>query len=172
MKYAFICIGMLVLILTGCEAEPGQKPKETQVTKPIPAPRYPPTTVTDLRGLAVKGNASAIHEFRSESVGLTGVCPQSKRVVIVNPSMTGQQLAQDMLAYFYAQKLDNNCGSVVFVYHGEGEMEGGYTAGRVKLDVTDSNGKINLDPKASNLKHELTLNIGPYDNSQEYAITY
>ena len=78
-----------------------QQPTTVPTAKPTPQSiQYPPGTIADLRGLAAKGDASAIHEFHSESVGLTGVCPQPKREVTVNSSVTGQQLAEDLLAYF------------------------------------------------------------------------
>jgi len=49
----------------------------TVALTPTPTPQsihYPPTTEADLRGLAAQGDASAIHEFHSERVGLVGVC--------------------------------------------------------------------------------------------------
>jgi hypothetical protein len=133
---------------------------------------YPPTTVAGLHGLSAQGDTSAIHEFHSESVGAVGVCPQPKREVTVEPSVTGQQLAEDLLAYFYAQQLDSPCGSIVFAYHNQGEANDAYTAGRINFDVTDSSGAENLDPNASNLKHTLTLDIGGVSTSQEYVVTY
>jgi hypothetical protein len=133
---------------------------------------YPPTTVADLHGLAAKGDASAIHEFHSESVGLTGACPQPKREVTVDPSVTGQRLAEDLLAYFYAQQLDNPCGSIVFVYHNQQEADNAYTAGRINFDATDSSGTENVDPNATNLKYILTLDIGGSDTGKEYIVTY
>ena len=151
--------------------QPAQQAQPTQ--KPTPQSiHYPPKTVADLRGLAAKGDASAIHEFHSESVGAVGVCPQPKREVTVDPTLTGQQLAEDLLAYFYAQQLDSPCGSVVFAYHNQGEAGDAYTAGRILVDVTDSSGQVNLDPNATNPKHTLTLNIGGIDTGQEYTVTY
>lgn len=149
-------------------------PTSTPVPTPTPQPvHYPPTTEADLRGLAAQGDASAIHEFHSESVGAVGVCPEPKREVTVAPSVTGQQLAEDLLAYFYAQQLDSPCGSVVFAYHNQGEAGDAYTAGRILVDVTDSSGAVNLDPNATNLKHTLTLDIGGVLSSQqEYVVTY
>ena len=147
----------------------------TATPKPSPTPHvvhYPPTTKADLSGLAAKGAASAIHEFHSESVGL-GVRPQPKREVTVDPSLTGQQLAEDLLAYFFGQQLDNPCGSVVFAYHDQSEANDVYTAGRVILDVTDSSGAVNIDPNATNLKYTLTLDIGGgLSDQQEYVVTY
>jgi hypothetical protein len=125
-----------------------------------------------LHGLAAKGDTSALHEFDSESVGLTGACPQPKREVTVAPSVTGQQLAEDLLAYFYAQQLDSPCGSVVFAYHNQSEAGDVYTAGRILVDVTDSSGAANVDPNATDLKHTLTLDIGGIDSNQEYVVTY
>ncbi len=138
---------------------------------------YPPTNVSDLHGLAAKGDANAIHGFHSESVGLTGACPQPKRLVTVDPSVTGQKLAEDLLAYFYAEHLDNPCGSIVFVYHQQAEVNdpntgGTYTAGLMRLDVTDSTGANNVDPNATNLKHSLTLDIGGLGSNKEYVVTY
>jgi hypothetical protein len=160
-------------------AVPTQQPMvgSTKASKPTSTPtpqsiHYPPKTVADLRGLAAKGDASTIHEFHSESVGLTGACPQPKREVTVDPSVTGQRLAEDLLAYFYAQQLDSPCGSIIFVYHNQGEANDAYTAGRITLDVTDSSGAPNVDPNANNLKYTLTLDIGGVDTNQEYVITY
>lgn len=143
--------------------------------KPTATPHvvhYPPKTQADLHGLAAMGDASAIHEFHSESVGLVGVCPQPKREVTVDPSVTGRELAEDLLAYFYGQQLVNPCGSVVFAYHNQSEAGDAYTAGRIVLDVTDSSGQTNTDPNATNLTYTLTLDIGGNLSSQEYVVTW
>ena len=175
-------IGLLIVIALVLVACGDQTPSSdstsitstsTQVPTSAPQPiHYPPTTVADLRGLAAKGDASAIHEFHSESVGLTGACPQPKRAVTVEPSVNGQQLAEDLLAYFYAQQLDSPCGSVVFAYHNQGEAGDAYTAGRILVDVTDSSGAENVDPNATDLKHTLTLDIGGLSTNQEYVVMY
>ncbi len=177
-------LGYLLLIglftLCACSTNSTQQPMaatSTPTIAPTPSPtpqpvHYPPTTVTDLHGLAAKGNTSAVHEFHSESVGLTGACPQPEREVTVDPSVTGRQLAEDLLAYFYAQQLDDPCGSVVFAYHNQTEAGGGYTAGRIEVDVTNSSGAENLDPNASNLKYTLTLDIGDIDTGQEYIVSW
>lgn len=135
---------------------------------------YPPKTVDDLRGLAAKGNANAIHEFHSESVGLTGVCPQPKRDTTIDTGVTGQQLAEDLLAYFYGQQLDSPCGSVVFVEHSQSDAGNGYTAGRIYFDATDASGQENTDPNATGLKYTLTLDIGGSidPSAKEYTVTY
>jgi hypothetical protein len=98
---------------------------------------YPPATVTGLHALAGTGNASAISEFHSESVGLAS-CPEPKREVTVASSLTGRALAADLLAYFYAQGLDNDCGSLVLAYHDPSETGNPYTAGRIDLTVSGS----------------------------------
>ena len=86
---------------TQATQQPTLQPTTAPTTKPTPQSiHYPPRTIADLHGLAAIGDASAIHEFHSESVGLTGVCPQPKREVTVDPSVTSQQLAEDLLAYF------------------------------------------------------------------------
>ena len=103
---------------------------------------------------------------------MTGACPQPKREVTVDTGVMGQQLAEDLLAYFYAQQLDSPCGSVVFAYHNQGEANDVYTAGRILVDVTDSSGAGNVDPNATNLKHTLTLDIGGALTGQEYVVTY
>ena len=154
--------------------------QQQQAPTAVPTPQaihYPPTTEADLRGLAAKGDASAVRPFHSESVGLTGVCPQPKREITVDPSVTGQTLAEDLLAYFYAQNLNTPCGSLVLAYHDPTEVDdpntgGTYTAGMINLDVTDSSGSANLDPNASRLKHQLTLDIGALGINQEYIVTY
>ncbi len=119
------------------------------------------------------GNAGAIHEVHRESVGLVGICPQPKAEVVVDPSVIGQQLAEDLLAYFYGQRLDNPCGSLVLAYHNKSEAGDVYTAGRINTDVINSSGQANVDPNATNLKYRLTLAIGGILSSQqEYIVTY
>jgi hypothetical protein len=167
----------LVLVACGDQTSSSGSTSTTSTSTLVPTSttqsiHYPPTTEADLRGLATEGDASAIHEFHSESVGALGVCPQPKREVTVDPSVTGQQLAEDLLAYFYGQQLDSPCGSLVGAYHNQGEANDAYTAGRINFDVTDSSGAVNLDPNASNLKHTLTLDIGGFSSNQEYVVTY
>ncbi len=98
--------------------------------------------------------------------------PQPKRLVTVDPSITGQQLAEDLLAYFYANQLDNPCGSVVFAYHSQSEANDVYTAGRILLDTTDSSGQANVDPNATGLKYPLTLDTGGDLTRQESVVNY
>ena len=185
-KRLWLILAVVVVVLAiiigvasqGKNQQPTPTTQPTQQAQPtqIPTPQsthYPPKTEADLRDLAAKGDASAVHEFHSESVGLTGACPQPKREVTVDPGVTGQQLAEDLLAYFYAQQLDSPCGSVVFAYHNQGEAGDAYTAGRILVDVTDSSGAANVDPNATNLKYTLTLDIGGvYTSQEEYVVTY
>jgi hypothetical protein len=153
---------------------PTEQPAATVGTSAPTAPpvHYPPTTRDDLHGLAARGDVSAIHEFHSESTGITGACPQPKREVTVDPGLTGRPLAEDLLAYFYSQQLDSPCGSIVFAYHAKSEADNGYTAGRIVVDVTDANGAGNVDPNATNLKYTLTLDVGGFDSNKEYVVTY
>jgi len=172
----FIVIA-LVLVACGDQTSSSGSTLTTATSAPVPTAtpqvvHYPPTTQADLRGLAAEGDASAIHEFHSESVGAVGVCPEPRREVTVAPSVTGQQLAEDLLAYFYTQQLDSPCGSLVLAYHNQGEAGDVYTAGRINFDTTDSSGAVNLDPNATNLKHTLTLDIGGIDSNQEYVVMY
>ena len=132
---------------------------------------YPPTTLADLRGLAAQGNAAHIHEFSHETVGLA-TCPGSKRNVTIDAGLTEKQIAQDLLAYFYAQGLDGPCGSAVFAYHNQSEVENGYTVGRVITNVTDASGGTNMDKNAKNVKRTLTLNVGGFDANKESVVTY
>lgn len=177
---AVILVLAVIIGLASCGQDQQSEPttQDTQQAQPIqtPAPQsanYPPTTEADLHGLAAEGDASAINEFHSESVGAVGVCPQPRIEVTVDPSITGQQLAEDLLAYFYANQLDNPCGSLVLAYHNQSEANDVYTAGRISFDVTDSSGAGNLDPNATNLKYTLTLDIGgDLSNPQQYTITY
>ncbi len=151
---------------------PTPSPIPTKAPTPTPTPtHYPPKTEADLHALAALGDTSAIHEFHSESVGLA-VCPQPEREVTVATNLTGQKLAEDLLAYFYAQGLQNPCGAVVFAYHSQSESGNGYTAGRINLDVTDSNGQPNTDPNATGLTYQLTLDIGDVASGQEYVVQW
>ncbi len=167
----------LVLVACGDQTSSSGSTSTTFTSTVVPTStpqsiHYPPTTVADLRGLSAQGDTSAIHEFHSESVWAVGACPEPKREVTVAPSVTGRQLAEDLLAYFYAQQLDSPCGSVVFAYHNQGESGDVYTAGRILVNVTDSSGAVNLDPNASNLKHTLTLDVGGDFSNYEYVVTY
>lgn len=167
-----VSVGILTFGLVACgTAGPAQPaavahslaPTAKPTARPTATPRpvaYPPQTKADLIGLAAKGDASQMHEFHSDSVGLAD-CPQPKRDVIVASTLTGQQLAEDLLAYFYAQQLNNDCGSVVFAYHSQGEANAGngYTAGSVNLSATGS-------------QHTLTIDIGSVDNPQQGVVTY
>jgi len=90
----------------------------------------------------------------------------------VDSSVTGKQLAEDLLAYFYGQQLDSPCGSLVLAYHHQGEANDVYTAGRINFDVTDSSGAVNVDPNATNLTYTLTLDIGDAFTGKEYVVTY
>lgn len=137
-----------------------------------PAVHYPPTTLADLRALAAKGDASAIYEFHSETTGLVGACPQPKREVTVDPSITGQQFAEDLLAYFFSQQLDSPCGALILAYHNQSEANDTYTAGRINTDVTTADGSTNFDPNGTGLKHRLTLDVGDLTTGQEYTVTY
>lgn len=178
---------------TGATQQQANQPTPTQATQivattvptatptmaptPTPTPQathYPPKTKADLQALAALGDASAIHAFHRESVGLTGVCPQPKVEAIVDPSLTGKKLAEDLLAYYYAEGLEDPCGSILFAYHSQAEAnDGPYTAGRLMLDVTDSSGQTNSDPNASGLTYTLTLDLGGVLTSQqEYVVTY
>src|SRR5258708_40101230 len=155
MKRLYFILAFLILILAACgsdttQATPTPAPTAQPTLAPTSTPQsihYPPTTAADLRGLATEGDASAIHEFHSESVGAVGACPQPKREVTVDPSVTGQQLAEDLLAYFYAQQLDSPCGSVVFAYHNQGEAGDVYTGGESFLEFPTSSAGGNLVPK-------------------------
>lgn len=151
---------------------PTTQPTSQATNAPTQPVHYPPTTQADLRELAALGDASAIHEFHSESVGAVGACPQPKREVTVDPGITGQQLAEDLLAYFYGQQLDSPCGSLVLAYHNQNEADNAYTAGRINFDASQADGSPNFDPNATNLKYSLTLDVGGIDNGQEYVVTY
>lgn len=155
--------------------QPTHTPTAKPTEKPTPPPsHWPPKTKADLQALAAQGDASAIHEFHSESVGLLGVCPQPKRLVTVDPSITGKQLAEDLLAYFYSNGIDSPCGSVVFAYHTQAEASGdnGYTAGRILFDTAGADGSANVDPNATGLQCTLSLNTGDWLNGQEYVVNY
>jgi hypothetical protein len=183
----FTCVGLFAVdsVLTGSLPSSGALAQATNTAGPhrtptvestaaLQAVHFPPTTQADLRGLATNGSASAIHVASSENVGLGGACPQPRREVWVDPGVTGQQLAEDLLSFFYSQGLESPCGSLVVAYNSQSEAEKGdyYTAGRVNLDVYNSNGQYNLDPNATNLKYMVTLDVGGVLARQEYIVTY
>lgn len=138
-------------------------------TKP-PAPAWPPKTKADLQGLAALGDTSQIHAFHSESVGLTGVCPQPKTLATVSSSLKGEKLAEDLLAYFFGNHMDNPCGAVLFAFHTQAEGNGanGYTAGRVLLNTDNPSS----DPNATNITYTVILDTGDVISGQEYTVSY
>ncbi len=151
---------------------PAQKPTATPTPQVV---HYPPKTKADLQGLAAKGDASALSVLDSQSTGLTGVCPQPRVDAVVSTTITGEQLAKDMLAYFYRQNMDTPCGSVLFVYYSKADYNAGngYTAGRILLDTTDASGQSNTDPNATNITYTVTLDTGSaLGAEQEYVVTY
>jgi hypothetical protein len=81
--------------------------------------------------------------------------------VTVPASLTGQQLAEDLLAYWFANQLNNSCGSLVLAYHSQSEAGNAYTAGSLNLNVTGSS-------------HSLEIDIGSaLDGTQTvYTVTY
>ncbi len=116
----FACSGIMNAATSGSQsastrAAATDTPVPTDTPQPIKASRpagvvpvashYPPKTRDDLNYLAAQGDVTAIHEFHSESTGLTGACPQPKREVTVDPATVGQKLAEDLLAYFYQTSL-------------------------------------------------------------------
>lgn len=157
---------------------PTATPMPTAAPIPTATPQvvqYPPISANDLQGLAAQGDSSAIHESHRENVGLTGACPEIRVEAIVDPSVTGEQLAKDMLAHYYSSGLEDPCGSLLLVYHSQSEIDEGdpYTAGRINLDVTDSSGQGNVDPNGTNLTYTVTLDVGDaLSNSQESMVTY
>jgi hypothetical protein len=140
-------------------ATPSPAPIPVQPKPSPPASAYPPRTIAQARQLGSSGDRSLVHEFHSESVGLA-TCPQPKREVLVSASLTGQPLAAALLAYFFEQHLDNDCGSVVFAYHNEAEASDAYTAGRVIFSINDSNPK-----------HQLEVNPGT-DGTFDFSVAY
>jgi hypothetical protein len=127
---------------------------------PTPVSPFPPTTFADLQALAALGSASSIEEIDSETVGLAN-CPQPKRDVLVVAHIGGETLAEDLLAYWFAQQLNNSCGSLVLAYNAQGEIGEAYTAGSLDLTVTGPS-------------HSLEIDVGSalLGNLQVYTVTY
>src|SRR5258708_29869686 len=82
-------IGLLIviaLVLVACgdqtSSSGSTSTNSTSTVGPKPTPQvvhYPPTTQTHFRGLSATGDASAIHQFHSESVRALGGFPHPKR---------------------------------------------------------------------------------------------
>ncbi len=140
-----------------------------------PVSHYPPTTQVDLQWLGSQGDASAMQVSSTEMTGAVGACPEPRGEVIVNPSITGQQLAEGLLAFFYSQGYNTPCGSLILAYHSQNEVDTSdfYTAGRINLDTVDSSGQPNFDPNATGITYTLTLDVsGDLAGQGEYIITY
>ena len=167
------CAVLSVLILSACgtsapvaQAPARPTPSARTIAAPTanptaaPAATYPPTTLSGLKALAKTGDGSQIHEFHSEGTGLP-TCPEPKREVAVVPGLTGPTLAADLLAYFFAQGLNNDCGSLVLAYHDQSEAPGIFTAGRINLTITGSLHSVEVD-----------AGIDASGNQQSFTVTY
>jgi hypothetical protein len=142
---------VVAVLLAGCggSGQQGVSPAPTPTPSATHSPTFPPSTVADLKALAATGDASAVREVKSEGAGLPS-CPQPKRSVVVASSVSDpKQIAAALLNYFYAQGLDNECGSLVLAYANQGEIDGPYTVGQVVLNVN-----------GGSPKHDLTVNVG------------
>jgi len=139
------------VLLAGCGSSGQQSASGSPTATPSAthSPTYPPKTVADLKALAATGDASAVHEVKSEGVGLAS-CPQPKHSVVVASSVSDpKQIAASLLNYFYAQGFDNECGSLVLAYANQSEIGGPYTVGQVALNVN-----------SGSPKHDLMVNVG------------
>ena len=137
MKRLFACITVLALFfLAGCSSIRSQ-----QLPRKLLQPDQLPNQFTIRQARKRTSVVLPPKEMRAQYTsstarawGLLRVCPQPKREVTVDPRVTGQQLAEDLLAYFYAQQIDNPCGARVFAYHNQGEADGAYTAGEILVE--------------------------------------
>lgn len=107
--------------------------------------------MAEAKRLAATGDASAVHEFHSEAVGLA-YCPQPKRSVTMAADLSGRQVAADLLAYFYADQLDNDCGALVLAYTDPSQYGSAYTVGRLILNVDGSSHELEVDAVADSVR--------------------
>lgn len=134
----------------------------TTPATPIPTPvsHFPPTTFADLQALAALGSASSVQEIQ-RSVGL-GTCPRPERDVVVASYITGETLAEDLLAYWFAQQLNtSSCGSSVLAHTGLGEVGEVPSAGSLDLTVTGASYSLEID-----------LGSALLGNLRVYRVTY
>jgi hypothetical protein len=148
----------VLALLASCEESPAPAPKLAKA----------PQTLADLEELAGRGNASSVHEFDHNSAGGYTTCDNISRSVTVKSGSSPQQLAGDLLAYFF-QLPGNPCKSRMLAFYagtehdvlcqGFGCKGDFYTAGRVELAVRNG-------------QQTLSLVLGRFDNASEYLVTY
>lgn len=140
-----LALAVCAVTIVACGESPSQAPPSPSVRASPAAVVYPPTTIAQARHFAqAEGNAAAVHEFHSESVGLS-ICPQPKRSVTLDASLPARTVQADLLAYFYDQQLDNDCGALVLAYRDPSEYGSPFTVGRVALDVAGSKHTLEVD---------------------------
>src|SRR5690349_6345951 len=98
---------LLVTVLAGCGHKSGTATAtpDPTLTQGTYLSRYPPITKTDLRGLAADGDASDVHQIGSDTISTVPGCPQQRRLVTLSSDIKDRLVAQDMLAYYFAQNL-------------------------------------------------------------------
>ena len=150
-------------------AATSQPPQTTVAPPPTTTTgiHYPPENYQQLVALGASGDSSVFQPFDPRSEGLDS-CPQPNVDVIVPRTLTGQALAADLLAEFaQITPFRNNCGAAVFGYFdqseasGDGPLAGAYTAGRVRLDPVDSNGK-----------HPIEVDVGSAVSETSFSLEY
>jgi hypothetical protein len=129
--------------VTSMAATPSPAPKVAAPVSPThsatpAAPAYPPTTVSGLVALGHTGDASVLHVFKRESVGL-GSCPQPALHATIQPGLSPRQVIADEVALFVGEGLQQNpCGAVLWVFNSEGDDTGnGFTAGMVNYHLNE-----------------------------------
>jgi hypothetical protein len=104
--------------------------EEAGQTAAVTAAVYPPRSLRDLSALAAR--RADVRVVESSDIGAGGC--RGKRVVVILPAGTDDETVVSALARAWTdERLDRTCGSAVFAYNDEAQLNGAFTAGALSM---------------------------------------
>lgn len=98
------------------------------------AAAYPPRSARDLSALAARRPDVRIVE--KADVGAGGC--RGKRVSVVVPAgLADEEVVGALARVWVDERLDRTCGSAVFAYNDEAQLNGAFTAGALSMDAKE-----------------------------------
>jgi len=146
--------------ITPAPATTAAAPPSVMTTTAAPSSSaYPPKTREDFQAFARTGDASAIHPYASDQVGAVSICPQPRINAVADISIPARQLLADEAAFAVQRGFDQNrCGGVIFLWNSATENhDGGYTVGRVLLNVSGGEHRLELNTSNGTPEGNFTL---------------
>jgi hypothetical protein len=144
----------------------------TTTTEPPPPPTttttqglvFPPTNLSEAKVLAATGNPADLSEFSSSSNDLPP-CPGVGFKVVVTPGLTSEQLAADLLAFYF--NANSGCGNfTINAYNQQSDADANSSTGGAQT----AGGLMTL---VSGKQHQVFVEIGGVlDQVLQFNFTY